>query len=71
MSWMTLRDTFGNNGTNLHTITLHKNAFQAPLKALWRKQDSFLIGQTLALQTTSVLTLVKQICVSLHTHEET
>lgn len=60
--WMALRDTFGNNGTNLHTTTLQKNAFQALLKTLWRKQDSFLPGQTLDLQATSVLTDVKQIC---------
>lgn len=62
VSWMALRDTFGNTGTNLHTATLHTNVFQALLKTLWRKQDFFLPGQILALQTTSVLTYVKQMC---------
>lgn len=28
VSWMVLRDTFGNTGTNLHTTILHTNALQ-------------------------------------------
>lgn len=55
MSWMVLRGIFRNSGTNLHITIFNTNAFQASLKFLWRKQDSFLLGQTLALQATFVL----------------
>lgn len=72
VSWMVLRDTFGNTGTNLHTTILHTNALQALLKTLWRKQDSFLPHQTLALQAVFVLTYLKQSLskLSLHANEE-
>lgn len=59
VSWMALGDTFRNTGTNLHTTIFNTNAFQASLKSLWRKWDSFLLGQTLALQATFVLTPCK------------
>lgn len=60
LSWVALRDTFGNTETNLHSTILHTNIFHALLKTLWRKQDSFFPGQTLVLQATFVLIHLKQ-----------